>query len=113
MNKMDLIFENGEILYLKQNPALLMKKILDVNLCAYQKTIINNIVGNEFIHSDKIYGDDFLVEVGQHQNYNGDLTISIKDFDEHQKEEAQISISFTKKELGQLIGLLQDRYNNL
>jgi len=110
---MDLIFENGEKLYLQQNPALLTEKITNVVLCDYSKAILNSMVGNDFIHSDKIYGDDFLVEVGQRKNLNGDLTISIKDFDENQKLETQISISFTQKELGQFIGLLQDRYNNL
>jgi len=107
---MDLIFENGEKLYLQQNTALLVEKLANVDLCTYQKTILNNMFGNDSIHKDKVYGDDFLIEIGQNKNINRDLVISIKDFDENQKEETQISICFNEKELGQLISLLQHHY---
>jgi len=107
---MDLIFEDGQKLYIKQNPALLMETMMNTELCNYQKVVLNTMMGNNSIQKDKVYGDDFLIEIGQRKNINGYLVIGIKDFDENQKEEAQISICFNEKELGQFISLLQQHY---
>ena len=39
------------------------------------------------------------------------LVLSIKDFNEDQKQEVEVNISFSEKELGQFIGMLQHYYD--
>lgn len=105
---MDLIFANGEELYNKEN--LSHKTFLDhiheaYKMNQYQECILKQILNQNEKHYN-IYGDDFKIEITP-TNMNGDCVLSIRDYDEKQKFESEISIGFSKDELDQLITLLQ------
>lgn len=108
---MDLIFENGEKLYLKHNPVMFIETFANNKLHSYQTEVLNKMFKKNY--NDKVYGDDFLIEIGDKKNINRDIVIKITDFDENQKQEADIRICFSEKELGQFISLLQNHYDCL
>jgi len=103
---MNIIFENGEKLYFKSNPAQLIQNLTNIKLHKYQEQILNGIQNN----NNKIYGDDFLIEIIK-ENIQGDCVLSIQDFDENQNKESEININFSEQELGQFIHLLQHVYD--
>jgi len=107
---MDLIFYNGQKLYIKQKESYqrcvdYLEKDLGKVLLPYQKTFIHNLVKSK--ETNNIYGDDFKVEISSKVNSQNDYILSIKDYDENQVFENEIIISFDKNELRQLISLLE------
>lgn len=107
---MDLIFYNGYKLYTKQKGSYqrcidYLEKDLEKVLLPYQKIFIHNLVKGK--ETNNIYGDDFIVKIASKVNSQDDFVLSIKDYDENQVFEGEISISFDKNELRQLISLLE------
>lgn len=105
---MDLIFTNGEKLFLKQTltkPSLIAEGLIGQNLFLYQKQIIDYLCENK--QSDyNVYGDDFSISIIP-KNIQDDAVLMIKDYDENQQLESHINIGFNKDELDQFINLLQ------
>ena len=113
---MNLIFHNWEKLYQEENKILndcsdFLQKITGIKLYPYQKIILNQMLKQN--QSDfSIYGDDFKIEIIP-TNVIGHCVLIIKDYDEKQKFESEISIDFTKDELDQFINLLQIAKNKI
>lgn len=111
---MDIIFESGEKLYLKEklkNPMLFIENMIGSSFHPYQKQLLEM-----FLDIKKkpynFYGDDFKVEI-EPCNIQDDCILRISDYDENQKLECNISIGFNKEELGQFISILTDIHKNM
>ncbi len=113
---MNLIFHNGEKLYQKESKILndcsdFLQKLTGIKLYPYQEIILNQMFKQN--QSDfSIYGDDFKIEIIP-TNVIGHCVLIIKDYDEKQKFESEITIDFTKDELDQFINLLQIAKNKM
>lgn len=115
-NFMNLIFHNGEKLYQEESKILndcsdFLQKLTGIKLYPYQKIMLNQMFKQN--QSDfSIYGDDFKIEIIP-TNVIGHCVLIIKDYNEKQKFESEISIDFTKDELDQFINLLQIAKNKM
>lgn len=116
---MDLILHNGSKLYQKEkvNDLDVIKhaeKILGCNLYEYQKWLLIQICNQDNLKPAEfnIFGDDFKIEIVP-MNVEDNCAMRIKDFDENQQLENEITIDFTKDELTQLISLLTSVKENM
>lgn len=113
---MNLIFHNGEKLYQEESKILndcsdFLQKLTGIKLYPCQEIILNQMFKQN--QSDfSIYGDDFKIEIIP-TNVIGHCALTIKDYDEKQKFESEITIDFTKDELDQFINLLQIAKNKM
>jgi hypothetical protein len=113
---MDLIFQDGEKVLNKEKEIRkqgieLLEKYGCIHINHYQKQILD-LMFNQNKKEFNIYGDDFKVEITP-KNIEGNCVLSIKDYDENQKFEHEITIDFSKSELNQVISLLQTISNSL
>lgn len=105
---MNLIFTNGEKLFLKQTlikPSLIAEGLIGQNLFLYQKQMIDYLCDDNRVDF-MVYGDDFSIGIIP-RNVEENAVLMIKDYDENQKLESEINIDFNKDELDQFISLLQ------
>lgn len=107
---MNLIFHNGDKLYQEENKMLnncsvFLQKVIGLKLYPYQEATLNQII-KQNLSDFSIYGDDFKIEIIP-TNIIGHCVLTIKDYDENQRFESEITIDFTKDELDQFINLLR------
>jgi hypothetical protein len=112
---MDIVFENGKELYLKEkskDPITFIENTQGKRLNCYQKQMILGVLG----HDEKpynIYGDDFKIEITPCNVFQGNCALGFYDYDENQKLECDIVVDFNKEELGQFIHILTDIHKNM
>lgn len=118
---MNLILRSAEKLYSKElenqlkyeDSIIFTEKLYGYKLNQYQKDFLKSICNQSSDSSElNVYGDDFKIEIFP-QNVQGDCALRIKDFDEEQKLETEIRISFTKDELSQFINMLNVARENM
>lgn len=107
---MDLIFENGHKLLIKEKEhrsegIRLLEQYGCIHINHYQKYILD-LMFNQNKKEFNIYGDDFKVEINP-KNIDGNCVLTIRDYNENQKFEGEINIDFNKDELDQFINLLK------
>lgn len=111
---MDIIFEDGKKLYLKEkskDPISFIENTQGKKLNHYQKLMIQGILDSEE-KPYNVYGDDFKIEITP-SNIQNDCVLKFIDYDENQKYECDIAVGFNKKELGQFINILTDIHKGM